>query len=254
MRRTGLVPALVALVLAASVAGCLGGAGGDEMSEREKELKEQALAAMSGAETYNMTMEMRVEADGREVTLDATGTVDRPARKAHLDMSMDVMGRHVDVQSYVINDTLYQHASNRPMWQRQDVSDENTWSEQDRLRKQRQLLDGATVSIVGHDTIDGHAVTVLRADLDGSSLQDLVAQQGTDLDGASIKDATYELAVDNETNRTRRVSVDMEMKRGGKSATASVTMTMRDYGTDVSIELPEEARDAMAPVGKGIPA
>jgi outer membrane lipoprotein-sorting protein len=194
---------------------------------------------MSSAETYAFDMSMSVEASDRTISMDATGVADRPARKIRMDMSMSgVMSR--DITTYLDNQTAYVNVDGR--WRTQDISDRNVWDSRDQLARQRELLNASTVTLAGNDTVDGTPVRVLELTPDEGQLRELVEQQtGSSLGDVSMSDVSFRYYVATDTDQVRKIEMDAEMSADGNSGSVSMTMRFSDFGSDVSVEIPEEA-------------
>lgn len=238
--RRGLVPVVAALLLAATFSGCLG-LGGDGTSERAQTLQNDMLDAVNDTESYDVSMSVLAEANDRTVRMEADGTIDRPDRRLRMNMSMSGAAGSADLVAYIADETMYMHVEGRDGWTTQNVSERNLWAQNDQLRQQREMLQDSTVSITGHDTLDGRAVTIMEADPKPSEVKSLLEQQGTGVGSASLKDVTYRVWVGNESSRLYKVETDMTLKQDGTTGSASVTMQVSDYGTNETIEVPEAA-------------
>lgn len=244
MRRSKLVPLFVALLLAVSLTGCLGSS--NDMTDREQQLQDKTISALSNADTYDYSMDMTVQTEELDVEMSVDATVDRPNRKIRATNDMEVpMRGNVEMETYLVGETMYINSDTLPEWRTRDASELSLWDKNDQLKTQRQILESSEIDIVGSDTVDGNPVTVLKVEPDEGTLKDSVGQlMGSNLGDVTIEEATYRYSVENSTNRPLRVDLEMDMKIRDRTATATGTMRYSDFGQNVSISLPEEARKA----------
>jgi len=242
MRRK-LVPLLAALLLAVPVSGCLG-IGGEDTSEQAKRVQEAALQSMQSTDTNRFNMSMSVESSDQRLSMHAEGAIDRSERKLRMNMSMSGAVNR-DVTVYFDNETAYQNAGTG--WATRDISDRDVWNSRDQLARQQELLNASTVRLVGNDTVDGTAVRVLELSPDEGELRDLVAQQTqSNLEGVSMENVTFLYYVGTDDSQLHRVEMDATMIADGTAGSVSMTLEFSDFGSDVSIEIPDEATNATA--------
>lgn len=244
MRVRALQAAVVAvLVVTAGCAGIPGddGDAGDERRSAEA-FEQDVVDAMSDVETYRLTMEMNVSANGRTLTMTQRGAFDRAAERARLNVS--VFGQ--EATTYVDGTTMFVQSAGE--WQTQDLSGSGLWGDGESLTRQRQILDSGDVTVAGGGTVDGTATTVLRVDPDTADLKALVQQQQTQqaLEDATIENATLRMHVANETALPRKVDLEMTMTVNGQSTDTTVTMTFSDYDEPVEITIPDAATEQTA--------
>lgn len=225
------------------LAGCLGGgASGYEMSEREQQLKERAVGAVPEVDSYRIDGEISVSvADRGSVSGSIDGVIDRADRRAKV--TVDLRGAaSVEATTYIVNDTAYVNAGN--VWRTRDVSDRNLWDRNAQLERQRELFEAAAFELRGNTTVDGERVRKVRLHIPEGKYDEVrqLSQAGTT--EGEVTDLTYTLYLDTETDRPRRVAVDMGMRVDGQKADASVTMTFSRFGENVSVTVPEEAETA----------
>lgn len=230
------------------LAGCLGGgASAYEMSEREQQLKERATGAVPAVDSYRVDGEISVSvADRGSVSGSIDGVIDRADRRAKV--TVDLRGAaSVEATTYIVNDTAYVNARN--VWRTRDVADRNLWDRNAQLERQRELFEAAAFELRGNATVDGERVREVRLHVPEEKYDEVreLSQAGA-ADG-EITDLTYTLYLDAETDRPRRVAVDMSMRVDGQDADASVTMTFSEFGENVSVTVPEEAETAVGASG-----
>lgn len=235
--------ALLGLVLALLVAGCTDAGGVYAMSDREQQLKQETIGSLESVDNYRVAGDLSVSGDGRSIQGDIRGVIDRSERRARVEV--DVSGAtSLESTTYIVNDTAHVHTRNT--WRTVDISDRNLWERNERLERQQEILEGAQFEVVGNDTVDGHPVRVVEIHVAKDKLDDLVSLAGAgDSSDVTITEATYTSYIDTETNRLRRVSVDMTMELDGERLDAAVTQTFSDFEENVTIEIPEQARDGV---------
>jgi len=245
------VRALQAAVVAALVvtAGCAGlpgsdGETGDETPSAD-ELEADVVDAMSDVETYRLTMQMNVSANGQTLSMTQRGAFDREAERARLNVSL--FGQ--EATTYIDGTTMYLQSNGE--WQTRDLSESGVWGDSESLTRQRQILDSGNVTIAGGGSVDSTATTVLRVDPDTEDMKALVQQQQGQqaLDGVTIENATYRMHVANETNLVRQVEADLAMTVNGQTAETTVTMTFSDFGEPVDIIIPDAATGQTSKIG-----
>ncbi|MFC3476895.1 DUF6612 family protein [Halobacterium litoreum] len=242
MQRRALSALCVAALLVTAGCAGLGGSGDDgaDGQSRAAQIATDSGEAMQDVETYQMDVEMEVSANGQTLTMTQRGVYNRTAERARIDMTV----RGTEAVSYMDGTTMY--VKTNGMWQTRDVADQEPWESGSGLARQQEMLGTGEVSVTGSATVDGVATTVLTLEPDPEELKQFLAGQGSSgsLDDASIDDVTYELYVANETDRPRKVEMEMEMTIQGQSATADATIAFSNYGEPVTVEIPEDAPTA----------
>ena len=234
-KRTLLVTALVALLVAASGCSALSGGGG-----QGEEIAKQTNEAMQDVDSYtfDLSMTMTAQQNDQSVDITATGAID--VAEERMRMQMDFMGR--STTQYIIGSSQYIELDGN--WQQRDVQ-QDIWNRQ-QLAQQRQILDNASVSFEGNTTIDGTDVYELSVDVDEDQLMDVIQQQqGQDLRSqVDLKDVSYTMYVTHGDYHLKRIVADMKMSAQGQTLNADMEMTFSNFNGDVSIELPPEAENA----------
>ncbi|WP_336037999.1 DUF6612 family protein [Halobacterium yunchengense] len=244
MRVTALRAAAVAALLV--TAGCAGLPGGDagDGDRSAEQFAEDVQAAMSDVDTYRMTMQMNVSADGQSLEMRQTGAFDREAERARVNAT--AMGE--ETTTYIDGTTLYVQFGGE--WQSQNLSETDVWNGSDSAARQGQVLASGDVTVEGGATVDGTETTVLRVDADPEELKEAIQQQSTSpgVGSLGIEEATYRMYVANETDRVRQVDLSMTMSANDQTMRANATMTFSDYGADVDVAVPDAATDESARV------
>lgn len=242
--RALLVTAFVALL--AATAGCTDGGSSLDPSDAPpaSELQNESIAVMEGVETVTFTMEMESGTEGQQLTINADGAMDLPARKMRMDMQMN-MGREIEATQYIIDNTSYINVNDQ--WQTRDTGDMNVWGQGNQLATQREALEGATVEITGTDVVNGHDVWIVSVEPDPEALRSLMAQQsgGASLpENVEIENMSFRQYVDAETYHVRQFDMEANVQSQGQTVTVTMQMTFDAFNEPVTIELPEAARQA----------
>jgi len=232
-RRTLAVLSVAALLVTAGCAGLGGGGGGAGDAEQ---VKEDATAAMQDVDTYRMSMEMNISANGRSITMTQGGVFDHEAERARLNVSAFGM----QTVTYLDGTTMYMKSNGR--WQTRDMSDQDPWESGNGITQQQNILESGEVTVEGTETVDDVETTVLSVDPDEEQLKELIAQQQSQsFEGITIENATYTLYVAKESDLPRKMEMTMEMSMEGQTAEANMTAYFSEYGEPVNITIPEKA-------------
>jgi len=242
-RRTLAVLSVAALLVTAGCAGLGGGGGGAGDAEQ---VKEDATAAMQDVDTYRMSMEMNISANGQSITMTQGGVFDHEAERARLNVSAFGM----QTVTYLDGTTMYMKSNGR--WQTRDMSDQDPWESGNGITQQQNILESGEVTVEGTETVDDVETTVLSVDPDEEQLKELIAQQQSQsFEGITIENATYTLYVAKESDLPQKMEMTMEMSMEGQTAEANMTAYFSEYGEPVNITIPEEATSASL---GGVPA
>jgi hypothetical protein len=237
--------ALIALLAAVALAGCLGGTPAGT-SDGAEQLQNESLAAMADVETYTLRSDIEMRASGQTVEMDVRGAINRSAKRARV--LVDVSGpQAISTKTIIANRTAYVQAGEH--WQTRPVPQNDIWEQNSRLAQQRELFRASTIEITGSTEIDGVPVTVVDIQVPESELDNLtsLAQQGAG-GQATITDADYTAYISNETSLLRRTEVDLTMGVDGQSINGTVTMTFDDFDEPLEIRVPPAATDAAAAI------
>ena len=135
------------------------------------------------------------------------------------------------------------------------------WEAHTPLGNQLELLDRTNVYWGETETIDGNRTTVIDAHPSKQTLVDFSKRrqrETTDIRGVTLKHATLGILVDSETDllltlaqslalQERRMSttqseLELEMAKGGATASARITIEYTGYDEPLPIEIPEAVR------------
>ncbi|QGN07877.1 hypothetical protein Hrd1104_11585 [Halorhabdus sp. CBA1104] len=231
---------VVALTVLVALSGCsaLPGGGGDGGPTGEvATIQDESIDAISDISTYEFHMEMSATGDGLTVDAEADGAVNEKTQRMRMEMTMDGQ----EIVQYVDGATMYQQTN--ALWRTQDVSEQNLWDSGTVLETQRDLMDSSDVTLEGTTTIDGTEVYEIRIDPTKQAVEDLLSQQsGTgQLSAGDIDEIELTQYVRTDDSLPKRSAVSLTASAEGQTVDVDVTYTLENYGTDVSISIPEEA-------------
>ncbi len=277
IRKTGIVLGLVAVLALSACAG-------DPPTEEIIESMIEAMRAVDsyqyeGSLTFEGSGEEAGEPIVSSMAMDISGSLDLAGRQMQADFVVEasISGEDPDIQEielaiYLVDDVMYMHTQipllgNMSMWLKSDVP-EGYWDAANTIEPQLELVETAQVTLIGSEKVGSVDCYVLELVPDMEQLWEAMMAQGQaagesawpempigedmlEVDSFSArqwvaKDTFYLMKAEmtmamsaplGTTGVSGAVSdVDVEM---------SVSMTMHDYNRPVSIELPEEAEDAI---------
>jgi hypothetical protein len=194
------------------------------------------------------------------MALNSTGAFDRTERAVRVTQRASRRGVTVTETVYLTNASVYRHseayeAQYGSAWVRSDLPNgtERVWDRLDTLRRQRLLLENATVSLNGTATVAGTETRVLAVDGNESAFEDLLAarlQQLGDNVSVTVSDVRFTYYVDAETDLPVRTVgvVNSSVTANGQTLHLheELRLTFSGYGDDVSVTLPENASTAVS--------
>lgn len=251
------------LLLAVAMAGCagLGGTGDDADPDDQTEpggeidlgdydaeqLQADAVAATGDSTTYafdfDQCLTTRSDQGALRLGVEGDGETDAPERLSRIDVAMTLGltcgedARRFPSEAYHVQDALHEREGSE--WNTTNVDEFWQPTDQDVA-----LLDGATVTAVGTETIAGRETVLLDVDpasnetiaaygLHPAVINDLL-QAGVEIRSANV---TQYVAAESP-RRVLRTEIELTAVSGGNEFTGNLTTTY-DYGADVAIELPE---------------
>ena len=253
---------MLALVVVVT-SGCLSSVNADEV-------RDGSLAAMEDVETYRFEMEMNMTMDGLggemgglSVGMTGEGVVNESSERMRMSSTVD-MGEGIEQETYVVNDTVYTKSGmDENGWYKMDSESEvsQTWNTSAPAGDYEEILEISDVSHEGTETVDGESAYVLRLDPDPDEYTELLKDRlnGATSDdglslfgdgGATVDEASARYWISEETGHVLRTESEMDLSFGGSSmskdvsATVELDLRMYDHGDDITVELPDEARDA----------
>jgi hypothetical protein len=147
-------------------------------------------------------------------------------------------------EQYIIGSTAYVNL--KGMWRAVNISEQQPWNRSMALDQQRMILESSNVTLVDTETTDGQTVHVLQIEPNETVLRNLLQRQ-TDTSGfarMTFENVTYRQYVRADTYQIERIDLQMEVRQGDQTGTLSMQMDFEDYGSAVSISLPEEATNS----------
>lgn len=244
MRRPALLP--IALLVVVVAAGCLG-LGGDPpvREDRAVAVLENASETARSVDSYAFDMRFGIQAETQErtrsVTVQGSGRVNATAET--MAMTSEVQGE--TLKGYIDGRRAYEQCPPSGMhWGQENVTAAN-WSRATPLGRQLALLSTGDLYYNETETLDGREVIHLTGRPSLSALR-----QRSDVGAASLPDADriedleVEAWIDAATHRLVRSRYTATAAGSEGSATATVELSFGDYGTPVTVTVPDEARDA----------
>ncbi len=232
-----------------------------EMSAEE--IVDAALAAGAELDTCQFDMDMEMTAIGGmapgTMAIHATGAIDEPNRKMHIDMamlmSMTGLGdMEASMEMYLVGDWVYMRMEmyGEEMWMKTPMTEE-LWEEQDISSQQLDFLeDFVGVELLGTETVDGIECYKLDVTPDLEKLWDWAQMQGgiEELEpGADLEEIITDLSITEwiatDTYFPVKAVIEMTMTIESETIDMAITITMYDFNEPVTIVLPPEAADAV---------
>lgn len=236
------------------VAGCAGLApesGNDDPGAEE--LQDRALERMGSVESYSMNTTTAVDIEEATVETRLDGVINQSARKAEFDATTRVnSSRGSNEQSldmYIDDETMYVSAEGQDRWQSLDVDEisayggTNPW-ENDRIERQRALLEDAEVRATGNATVRGRSTTVIESEPTNESIDEFVDEafpQQAGFGDADIESVELTQWVTDE-GYVLRTEVRMTVTAQGQTANVTVRTEFDDFDEPTDIQIPDEAR------------
>jgi hypothetical protein len=239
----------------------------------------------------NMAMEATggPQAGNLNIIMTATGVYDQVNKNMQMVMNMTMetdmeMGemeeamQDISMEMYVLDDTMYMKMDMPVVgeqWVKMPVDEEIMQTlNSDMVSEQLDMLESAgKIEFLRNETVEGHDCYVFKLVPDMAKIMEWVAQNqmsGGELDPESIpnmadvfKDLSYVVWIDKDADFIMKMDADMLMEFTPEEFGAesddfdnmkmNVTMGMRmfDYNKPVTINVPEEAKDAIEMPGMG---
>jgi len=256
--------AVLLVLVAVGLTGCLSSVNADEV-------RDDSLDKMEETETYSFDMEMNMSMDGLggemngfSVGMTGEGVVNESSERMRMSSTVDI-GEGAEQETYIVNDTVYTKSGmgEDERWYKMDSESEvsQRWNSSAPAGDYEEILEISDVSHEGTETVDGESAYVLSLDPDPDEYTELLKERlnGATADGApplfgdggaTVDDASARYWISEETGHVLRTESEMDLSFGGSgasedvSATVELDLRMYDHGEEVSVELPDEARDA----------
>lgn len=231
-----------------------------------------------------MDMTMRMEGwDGKEeeeinmeIAMNGSAAMDLPAKKMKMimDMTMDVpeemqdpeMPESITMEMYMMDNTMYMNMGEEfGGWMKMAIPESEwgtAWEQQNMMNQQTDLLLNAyDVEIVGEKTVNGVKCYEVTMEPDLKQVMELFGEQLGDympdeMDASEIEEAMEMIKnlsirqwYDKETFLPVRAEMSLSFEDEGENTTVDMSMEMNmkysRVNKPVTIELPEEAKDAV---------
>lgn len=241
MERTRRLLAVIAVALLVVGAGCVGsGTSTDATPDSESErIVASSTSAIENVSTYQFTLSLSVETDDRTVAIESDGVVNLAEERMRMNYTQSSSLRTVETTQYIVGDTQY--VEQFGMWRQRDVSDEDIWSEDNQMDRQRKLLADSAVTLAGNETVNGRSAYVLEIDPSDEVAQELAASGENARSDAEISDVTITQYVDHESDLPLKMTMDYEVEQDGDTAEAELVLTMSHFDEPTNITVPSAA-------------
>ena len=270
------------LVMALSLVACAKEAEEEAELPSAQEIVDGVVESWDDVSTYQFEVDMtadavvEVEGEAGEVTIeiDVSGAlVDLENREMRMDMTMnmEMTGEpevETEMEMYLIGDMMYMFVKmpeTPPTWMKSEMP-EGYWEQMSQTESYIELLEAAQVEVIGSEKVKGVDCYVLQLTPDLETLWQMVMQQAQ-LAGEMpavaeefIKEMFRSFSVKywiaKDTYFLTKSEVDMAVEltpeaMGYPEEEGVITMDIAgsllayDYNQPVSIELPEEAEEAI---------
>lgn len=254
MRRSTLVPVLLAMALVAA-SGCLGVGGPTDGTDdgtptpaiesgmNDSAITDAVLGATEDVERYSFSVDSNTSGSGFGNTASTmTGTVDRPAKRVQAGFQSQFDGESQQSSAILAGETVYSREENGS-WRQFESSDEMavSWAQFDYLSKFVELFDRSDATVVGSETVDGRAMTILEADVDPETyVRVMSGENATGSAGEANVTVSLRMAVENETAYPREITTKTTTT-GSYSSETTTVVTIEEYGVDTDIATPAAA-------------
>lgn len=239
MSLRSLGPVLLALLLTTS--GCLGVIDSRPPSDdRAVDLRDRVGESIAGVESYRFDSFVSVAAaDGessRSVTADGEGAVNHSTK--HIRSVAETDGE--ERRGYVVDYTAYRECS-EPWdgWGVEDLDEETPWRHFAPLGRTFELLNQSRVYWRGTETVNSTETAVVVAHPTAEAFSSVADRPDASVSTRGLQNATLTVWVDRETALPVRSRLEIDVKRGGATAGATVTTDYVDYGEPVTVSVPD---------------
>lgn len=238
-----------------------------------EELQDKLIMANTGIEKYsldmNMDTNMVVKMDSKEMTvtstLDSKGYFDNTKKTMMLKGTAVTMAsgmkQESEIESYVVDNFLYSKSG--IVWMKMELSDD-IWNQQNQISQMVELAKSGKLTLQKDETIDGKNYYVATLEPDIKKMVEIALQsqieafEQLDLNlEEMIKDYSSTLWINKETfviEKSKsyvRMELPSDMFGTGSVGVSenpiiisNVELKIYDIGKELSITLPEEAKDA----------
>jgi len=257
MRRSKLVPLMLALVLVAA-SGCLG-AGTDDPTNSDSAItsgmddsavREAVVSSSEEVERYAMTMNQTYSGGGFNSSTTYQGVIDRESRRARLNITSEGNGETQRMATIVDEPAIYSKQETGTNWTKRN-SESFEWRTIDRLSVLVELLEQSNATAVGSTTVDGSGATVLEADVEQETLAEVASGGNESTAGQAEPNVTMSLraVVDNATARPQTITLHTVRSSEFGSSESTLTVTIDTYGVETQIGTPQETVTATVRTG-----
>lgn len=265
-RRRLIVLGLVAIV---ALAGCGGLSGGDGTATptettsptetgppEASTIVEQTASKLENVDSFQMNAvwNSTVSSPNGERKSNATVTtyVDRKTDRIQVEQSVRAAGQSATAETYLVDEMVYRHNPRLAQqygaeWVKADASGNvsQQFRRNDELMGHRAMLENASVTVNGTETVSGSEAYRLEVDVNETAMEMFY---GFDQTPVNITELSTTVWVDAASNRILRTDGVMTQTTtiAGQTATTTLDYDERFKYVDVSITLPDAADTAVS--------
>jgi len=252
---------LVLISVTTALSGCI---GSDNVSAAE--IKMSTINTSLDIYSYSFSMDMTITTNTDEskttMSTNAIGAVDVLNNKLMMEISSVISSSlEMNLLYYLIDDVMFIKMDyfGSEQWIKMNFSDFNiSWDSFDQMHMQVDLLDYGEVERLGDEFINNEDCYVLKITPDIDKLYDiLMSQQGLNIGifqnfslSDMFKDFTLKIWISKENNYILKayeyMVIEMTLFEYSSSMTFEINIEFNDYNKPVTIELPEEAQNAVS--------
>jgi len=213
------------------------------------EVVETARSVAEYRVVVNQTIRTEANNVVQRATVNQSVAVERESPVYRVESIRVVQGRTISTAQYLVNGTVYSRSPVNVQqfgaeWTALNASNATeSLREQDLLRRARQDLENASLSVEGGTTLDGTDVFVLRTDVNGSDFAEARGFGNT----STVHNVTGVYYLGQSDGRLHRydLAINWTLSLSGREADQRIRATQRFTYPDVSVSLPSEATGAV---------
>lgn len=247
---------IIGVVCVSLFSGCVSQppSGSEKAGMTAQEVLDKSFQVSGAADAYSYKMSMRASMAGNDTggagmdVMTVSGEVDKTNKKMHVSTAMNPMMSVQDTETYIIGKTYYSFNSSEG-WVKGNTTNDNLWEQASVQGMQEELMNSSNVSFLPEEQLDGIDCYVLNVTPDMDKLPQLLGRN-TDLQEQSLNSitaASIREDVDKNSFLIKRLLFVIDMQdTGGIIMRMETTIDFSDYGKEMYIELPKDAKNAKA--------
>jgi len=265
MKKQFIVAGTVVVLLVAGLSGCFEQTPTGTVSAAQ--IKANALQSTESINSYNFIMTGEIGTtvgdDSMTASFNANGAIDISNQKLKMEMSSSVPEQPAatEIAFYIINNVLYSKTGimGDQQWIKTNITSLNTiWNSYDQMEMQKQLLEVSNVQKLNDEVVDGVNCYVLQVEPDLEKYFEIMMNQletsgSGNLSLGDISDIiegwSIKQWIAKDTNLIKKIYNQMAMSYSffdqEITMDMEITVVFSNYNTAVTIELPEEAENAL---------